>query len=110
MKIETTSSAEPSTGVCKNCERKLPIEFFYVNKHTQCPDKFCKECRKAFSRRQYNSGKRTRPISPERTPYPVITEISDRELRMQLIFNALHVVQESMERKKRKVQAIEELL
>lgn len=110
MKTETTPSTQQPTFLCKNCERELSREFFYVNTRTQCPDKFCKECRKAFSRRQYNSGKRTQPVSSDRAPYPVITEISDRELRMQLILNALHVVQESMERKKRKMQAIEELL
>lgn len=100
MKTENPSYTQQPTHICKNCNRELPCESFYVNKSTQCPDKFCKECRKAFSRQQYSSGKRTQLVSSDRISYPVITQIADRELRIQLILHALRVVQQSMERKK----------
>ncbi len=112
MKPETSLSTQPSaaTSICRNCKRELSLEFFYVNKTTQCPDKYCKECRKSLSRRQYSSGKRSLTASPERAPYPVITQIEDRDTRMQFILHALQVVRLHLERKKIKIQEEEALL
>ena len=64
-----------------------------MNKKTQSPDKYCKECRKSLSRRQYG-----------RVSYPVITQTEDRETRLRLILHALEVVRLSMERKKAGMQ------
>lgn len=97
-------------AICKNCQRELPLESFYFNKTTLCPDKFCKECRKSISRKQYSSGKITKASLPEEHDYPVITEIGDRETRMQLIQHALEEVRLSMERKKKRVHEEEALL
>lgn len=112
MKSETYLSTQPAaaTSICKNCKRELLLEFFYVNKTTQCPDKYCKECRKSLSRRQYNNGKRSLTALPERPPYPVITQIEDRETRMHLILHALQEVRLHLERKKAKMQEEEALL
>lgn len=110
MKTETASLATTNMHVCKNCKRELSLESFYVNKTTQCPDRYCKECRKSLSRRQYSSGKRLRPIAGAEPSYPIITQVEDRQQRIQLIRNALQTVQQSMERKRLKVQAEAELL
>lgn len=112
MKPETFLSTQSfaTTSICKNCKRELSLELFYVNKTTQCPDKYCKECRKSMSRRQYNSGKRSLTASSERVSYPVITQIEDRETRMQFILHALQVVRLHLERKKKKMQEEEALL
>lgn len=112
MKAETLLTRQSTaTVICKNCKRELSLEFFYVNKATQCPDKYCKECRKSLSRRQYISGKKLPGIALSgRLPYPVITQIEDRDTRVQLILHALQIVHFSMERKKRKVQEEEALL
>lgn len=103
MKSEISSLTRQSVYVCKNCKRELPLEAFYVNKATQCPDKYCKECRKSLSRSQYNNVKLSAKHVPNRD-YPVITEIEDRELRIRLIVHALEVVQRSKERRKMKLQ------
>ena len=36
-----------SLRTCGCCLKKLPLEAFYINKRTQNPDNYCKECRKA---------------------------------------------------------------
>lgn len=74
-----------------------------MNKKTQSPDKYCKECRKSLSRRQYGSGKKLPhcSLSGGRVSYPVITQTEDRETRLRLILHALQVVRLSMERKRR---------
>lgn len=100
----------PATLVCRNCNQELPSEFFYFNKRTQCPDKYCKECRKSISRKQYNSGKFAKAQLPEKHAYPVITEIEDRETRIELTLHALAEVRLSIERKKKKQQEEEALL
>lgn len=113
MKAETSLSTRQSTAtvICKNCRRELPLELFYVNKTTQCPDRYCKECRKSLSRRQYSSGKKlSRTVLSDRLPYPVITQIEDRETRIELILHALEIVRLSMERKKTRMQEEEALL
>lgn len=77
-----------------------------MNKKTQSPDKYCKECRKSLSRRQYGSGKKLPhcSLSGGRVSYPVITQTEDRETRLRLILHALEVVRLSMERKKAGMQ------
>ncbi|QIU93565.1 hypothetical protein [Bacteroides faecium] len=112
MKQEISLSTEQSTSTssCKNCKRELPLDFFYLNKTTLCPDKFCKECRKSLSRRRYNSGKISQAIFSDRLPYPVITQIEDRETRIQFILHALQVVRLSMERKRMRTQEEDALL
>ena len=83
--------------VCGCCHRALPVDAFYADKRTLAPDNYCKECRRSMS------GARYRRSLPANTPlrYPVITEISDRTLRMCLIMNALQVVRESVLRKRK---------
>lgn len=100
MKTNHPSSANQRTSICRNCERELALDFFYVNKNTQCPDKYCKECRKSLSRSRYSSAKRIKAIPAEKLPYPIITEIEDRKERMRLIQHALQEVQLSIERRK----------
>ncbi|MDE6821124.1 hypothetical protein [Bacteroides acidifaciens] len=112
MKTKTLLTRQSTaTVICKNCKRELPLESFYMNKTTQCPDKYCKECRKSLSRRHYLSGKKLPCINLSgRLPYPVITQIEDRGTRIRLILHALQVVHLSMERKKKKVRDEESLL
>lgn len=100
----------PATSICANCKRELPLDSFYVNKTTLCPDKYCKECRKSISRRQYCNDKRSLSGLSDRPSYPVITQIEDRETRMQLILHALQVVRSLVERKKKRTLEEESLL
>lgn len=64
-------------------------------------DNYCKECRKANTRRHRNQDKN---ISFENKPlsYPVITEVKDYVLRMLLIRHARQVVADSIRRKQEK--------
>ena len=112
MKTKSLLSAKNSlsTLVCKNCNQELLSEFFYFNKTTQCADKYCKECRKLISRKQYSSGKLAKARLSAGHTYPVITEIDDRETRIQLTLHALAEVRLSMERKKKKIHEEEALL
>ena len=99
MKTTLSLSTKQSTSssICKSCKR---------DKKTQSPDKYCKECRKSLSRRQYGSGKKLPhcSLSGGRVSYPVITQTEDRETRLRLILHALQVVRLSMERKKAGMQ------
>lgn len=110
QRSQSTPFSTAATSICRNCKCELPLELFYVNKTTLCPDKYCKECRKSISRKQYGNGKLSETALPDRLPYPVITQIEDREIRMQLIMHALQVVRLSIERKKTKMQEEESLL
>lgn len=110
MKTEMSPLKEKSIYTCQKCKRELSHDDFYVNKTTQKRDKYCKECRKEMSRRQYSNDKRTRPLTAVKTPRTDITQIVDRELRIKLIQQALEVVHQSMERKKRKMQELEDSL
>lgn len=89
-----------SLRTCGCCLKKLPFEAFYINKRTQNPDNYCKECRKATCRKRYH---RTQ-ISNDARSYPVITETNDYNLRMTLILHARQVVRESIERKRRSLR------
>ena len=87
-----------SLHICGCCKRKLPQEAFYMNQRTRASDNYCKECRKANTRRHRNQDKN---ISFENKPlsYPVITEVKDYALRMLLIRHARQVVADSIRRK-----------
>lgn len=105
MKTKINTATQQLTSFCSHCQRELPLEFFYTNKRTQCPDRYCKECRKTISRQKYDHV-RIQSVMSQKCSYPVITEISDRELRMKFIFHALHEVQQSIERRKTKMKLL----
>lgn len=81
---------------CHSCLRELPIEAFYVNRKTLIPDYCCKACRSAACKKRYLD---SRSVNDIRT-YPLITDIKDRTLRMELILHARQVVNESVARKR----------
>ena len=81
----------PFVRTCHSCLRELPIEAFYVNRKTLIPDYCCKK-------RYLDS----RSVNDIRT-YPLITDIKDRTLRMELILHARQVVNESVARKRRRL-------
>lgn len=76
-----------------------PIEAFYVNRKTLIPDYCCKACRSAACKKRYLD---SRSVNDIRT-YPLITDIKDRTLRMELILHARQVVNESVARKRRRL-------
>lgn len=90
-----------SLYICGCCKRELPQEAFYINRCTRTVDNYCKECRKANTRRHRNQDKNilfeNKPVS-----YPVITEVKDYALRMSLIRHAWQVVSDSIRRKQEK--------
>lgn len=90
-----------STYVCGHCKRELPKEAFYFNQRKQCPDNYCKECRKRSSGKQRNNDQDFNFVNRKRM-YPVITQISDSKLRMALIMQALQKIRESVEKKRKK--------
>lgn len=87
--------------VCGCCKQALPAEAFYVDRKTQRPNNYCKECRKNFSRKQREADK-CMPFLKENHVYPVITQTKDPVIRMSLLRHALQVVAESIARKNKK--------
>ena len=96
-----------TTHYCGCCKRELPLDAFYFNTKKQRPDRYCKECRKASSRKQHRSDKYKQNVDISKE-YPVITQIQDPEMRKQLILHALQVVEESIARKRKKEREQEE--
>lgn len=89
--------------VCGCCKRSLPASAFYINKKTDLPGNYCKECRKTVSRNHRKNEKRSLACARE-SNYPVITSTEDPTLRRELILHALETVAASIERKRRKVR------
>lgn len=110
MKTKMSLLTEKTICICQKCKRELLLDAFYVNKTTLKRDKYCKECRKEMSRWQYSNKKCSRSLTTDKAPGLVITQIEDRELRIKLILRALEVVHQSMERKKKKMQELEDSL
>ncbi|WP_291529644.1 hypothetical protein [Bacteroides sp. UBA939] len=110
MKTENSlpTSSPSLLHTCKYCNQALPLDSFYVNRTTLQPDKYCKQCRKAINHKRYKKEKLSTGIPPERLPYPVITQIEDRETRLQLIRNARQRVRLIVERKKKRIKEEEE--
>ncbi|WP_300699523.1 hypothetical protein [Bacteroides sp.] len=92
-------NTEKNVRICGYCHKELPIEAFYISKHTHHADNYCKECRKAMTSKQYQECKFV-DISRD---YPVITQIPDRERRMVLILKALQTVNKSIARKRQRM-------
>lgn len=90
-----------SLHICGCCKRELPHEAFYTNKRTGTLDNYCKECRKANTRKRRDLRRCTsfenKPVS-----YPVITEVKDPALRMLLILHARQVWQKVSHGNKKK--------
>ena len=89
---------ENTSRTCGCCHKELPIEAFYINKSTQKPDNYCRECRKSATSHRYHNRK-----SSIKYGYPVITQVTDPDLRMTLILHAWQCVNESIARKQRKL-------
>lgn len=89
----------PFVRTCHSCLRELPIEAFYVNRKTLIPDYCCKACRSAACKKRYLDS----PSVNDIRTYPLITDIKDRTLRMELILHARQVVNESVARKRRRL-------
>lgn len=92
-------SSNQNLYVCGCCKRELPLEEFYMTRRT-VRDGYCKACRCQASQRGYSTKRRCN--NKRRRNYPVITDIADREVRLELLRNALQTVSQSMERKSRK--------
>lgn len=100
-KINMEPLMNQSLHICGCCKRELPHEAFYTNKRTGTLDNYCKECRKANTRKRRDLRRCTsfenKPVS-----YPVITEVKDPALRMLLILHARQVVAEVSHGNKKK--------
>lgn len=91
------TNLENQTHTCSCCHRNFPRAAFYINKHTQRPDRYCKECRKALSKTRHRNS-----LIVNSHPTLVITDIADTQFRMSLIRHALLLVKASIERKSKK--------
>jgi len=89
--------------ICGCCKQELYVDLFYYNKRKQLYDNYCKECRKACSRRQ----RKTDKSSSKNKQYPVITEIKDSYIRKKLIMHSLSKIRESIRQKQEKVKEAE---
>lgn len=88
---------------CRYCLQDLPAEAFYIDKRTNLPDNYCKQCRSMAARSRYF---RKQNVDEERH-YPVITDLPDANLRLIFILQALQVVSESIARKRNKLHEYE---
>lgn len=100
------TSKKTTNHICGRCKRMLPIEAFYLDKKTNRPGNYCKECRKSVSRNHRKVEKQTF-VNKRKTTYPVITLIKDPTVRKELIRHALETVSASIERKRQKLLAVE---
>lgn len=92
---------------CLCCLRELPDSQFYAKNKQNAPDSYCKDCRRAMNR-QRRKEKVCLPEKEDAPPlYPVITRIGQREVRMQLILDALQTVRDNARRKSGKQHAEE---
>ncbi|MEY8708480.1 hypothetical protein AALK94_14335 [Bacteroides faecichinchillae] len=99
-------SKKSTNHVCGCCKRTLPLEAFYLDKKTNLPRNYCKECRKSASRNHRKVEKQTF-VNKRETVYPVITLIKDPNVRKELIRHALETVAASIQRKRQKLLAVE---
>lgn len=91
-----------STKKCLCCQRELPLNAFYTRDKQHHPDTYCKDCRKEANRIRRKTND---PLPEEKVParcYPVITNIKQRDVRLELILSALQTVRQSMACKRRK--------
>lgn len=100
------NSKKSTLHVCGCCKRMLPIEAFYLDKKTDRPGNYCKECRKSASRKHRKVEKYT-IVNGGEAPYPVITRVKDPTVRRELLLRALNTVSASIERKRRKLLEFE---
>lgn len=92
-----------TTHFCGCCKQELPLANFYFNSKKQCPDNYCKACRKRSSRKQRKELECSRIVNKPHC-YLVLTKVAERELRIKLIRHAQQVVNESIARKRRKLK------
>lgn len=90
------------TRKCRHCGQDLPVSAFYTRDQRHKPDSYCKECRKTANRIRRKADETSPKEEVAARCYPVITNIGQREVRLQLILNALQTVRENMARKRRK--------
>lgn len=88
---------------CRYCLQDLSAEAFYIDKRTNLPDNFCKQCRSMAARSRYFRKQNV----DEKRQYPVITDLPDPEQRTVFILHALRVVNESIARKRNKLHEYE---
>lgn len=88
---------------CAKCHLLLPASEFYQSQGSEHRDSYCKSCRKAASRKQYNNQLR-QMSGKRRARYTPLTDIADPTERMRLLKKALAVVAASIERKRQRVQ------
>ncbi|WP_418698864.1 hypothetical protein [Bacteroides sp.] len=103
--VTDNSVCQPSlstTRKCVRCLRELPSSSFYTKDKRRTPDCYCKECRKTANRMRRKVWFRSADAEDIPPSYPVITNIEQREVRLQLILHALQMVRESAGRKCRK--------
>ena len=60
----------PETSFCGCCRKELPLEAFYIEKNTQRPDRYCKECRRAASNVRYYHVQAAEHTHRNRRPRP----------------------------------------
>ncbi len=90
--------------LCSQCGEQLQADAFYYSKK-RGRDRYCKQCRRKRSRKNYAAQAAENYERPRH--YQVITEIADPVLRHALIKNALRIVAESCERKRKRLIDLE---
>lgn len=100
-------SSSENTRICGKCHQRLPIDAFYISKKTLKPECYCKQCRGNNNRMSRKMRQHPQLADAPRN-YPVVTDIEDREKRIELLCHAWQVVNESMARKRRKLREMED--
>lgn len=94
-------SVSGKTRICRKCHQELPIEAFYMVK--QQPDYYCKECRSNHNRLRRKTRNQPPPTNTGACQQLPITQVPDRQLRIELIRHAKQMVAESVGRRRRKI-------
>ena len=95
------------TRCCSCCKRELPLDAFYFNKQQQCPDRYCKACRKTRSQESYRTNEYSRNVN-KRSCLLYTSVLGSRGLG-DVYKRQLRTVAESIKRKRLK-QLDEEIL
>lgn len=92
------SQPAPSQRICSSCHRPLPLTAFSNNSNGR-PESRCKECQRTRQRQRRQAAGNTQQATASKPERVLITDVAERETRLEMIRNAIETVQLSMIRR-----------